>query len=76
MDGFNPLDRVVVVAATNRIDLVDHAVLRAGRFDLKVMIPPPGPAERKGIFLTILENKLGNNFDLTHDTVDEIVKES
>lgn len=41
MDGFAPLDRVVIVAATNRIDLVDHAILRAGRFDVKVQIPLP-----------------------------------
>ena len=41
MDGFTPNERIVVVAATNRLDLVDHAVLRAGRFDVKVHIPLP-----------------------------------
>ena len=76
MDGFSPLDRVVVIAATNRIDLVDHAILRAGRFDIKVRISPPGPQERRGIFLRILENKLGNNFNLTHQTLDNIVKDT
>ena len=76
MDGFRPLDRVVVIAATNRIDLVDHAILRAGRFDIKVRIPPPGPQERRGIFLRILENKLGNNFAMNYETLDMIVNES
>ena len=41
MDGFSPTDRIVIVAATNRIDLVDFAVLRAGRFDIKVHIDLP-----------------------------------
>ena len=42
MDGFTQNERIVVVAATNRLDLVDHAVLRSGRFDMKVHIPLPG----------------------------------
>lgn len=41
MDGFAPNDRIVIVAATNRIDLVDFAVLRAGRFDIKIQIDLP-----------------------------------
>ena len=41
MDGFTRTDRIVVVGATNRMDLVDPAVLRAGRFDLKIHIPLP-----------------------------------
>lgn len=41
MDGFSPTDRIVIVAATNRIDLVDFAVLRAGRFDIKIQIDLP-----------------------------------
>lgn len=41
MDGFSQTDKVVVVAATNRLDLVDSAILRAGRFDLKVQISLP-----------------------------------
>ena len=41
MDGFIPNERIVVIAATNRLDLVDSAVLRSGRFDLKIHIPLP-----------------------------------
>lgn len=58
MDGFTPSDRIVVVAATNRMDLVDPAVLRAGRFDIKVHIPLPTEAERRGIFQTLLGRRV------------------
>nr|VVW89317.1 unnamed protein product [Nymphaea colorata] len=57
MDGFYPNEKVLIVAATNRIDLVDHAILRAGRFDLKIFIPPPNFEQRKGIFQKILSKK-------------------
>lgn len=58
MDGFHPNEKVLIVAATNRIDLVDHAILRAGRFDLKIFIPPPNVEQRKGIFRKILSKKV------------------
>ena len=54
MDGFTPTERIVIVAATNRLDLVDQAVLRAGRFDLKVHIPLPNAEQRAGILSKIL----------------------
>ena len=41
MDGFLPNQKIVIVAATNRIDLVDSAILRAGRFDIKIHIGLP-----------------------------------
>lgn len=41
MDGFKKNSRVIVLAATNRADVLDSAVLRAGRFDRKIMIPLP-----------------------------------
>jgi len=41
MDGFRVSDRIVVIGATNRMDLVDSAILRAGRFDIKVHVPLP-----------------------------------
>ncbi len=41
MDGFDSLDNVKVIAATNRIDILDPAILRPGRFDRLIYVPPP-----------------------------------
>ena len=46
MSGFGERDGVVVVAATNRLDTLDEALLRAGRFDRQIEVPLPGLAER------------------------------
>jgi len=50
MDGIEELNGVIVLAATNRIDLVDLALLRAGRFDFVVELPLPNAEARKQIF--------------------------
>ena len=50
MDGLLPLHNVVVIAATNRPDLLDPALLRPGRFDRFLYVPPPDKAARKQIF--------------------------
>jgi cell division protease FtsH len=49
MDGFEERTTVVVVAATNRVDILDPALLRPGRFDRKVMVDPPDRAARQAI---------------------------
>jgi transitional endoplasmic reticulum ATPase len=41
MDGIQPLKNIVVIGATNRVDILDPALLRPGRFDLIIYIPPP-----------------------------------
>jgi proteasome regulatory subunit len=41
MDGFNPLENISIIAATNRMDIIDEALLRPGRFDRIVEIPLP-----------------------------------
>ena len=46
MDGFNPLENISILAATNRLDIIDEALLRPGRFDRIVEIPKP---DREGI---------------------------
>lgn len=49
MDGFEPTDKVIVMAATNRPDVLDTAILRPGRFDRRVMIDSPDRADREEI---------------------------
>jgi len=49
MDGFDPHESVIVMAATNRPDVLDPALLRPGRFDRHIVIDRPGWKERKGI---------------------------
>ncbi|MDG6220806.1 MAG: proteasome-activating nucleotidase [Candidatus Thermoplasmatota archaeon] len=50
MDGFEPLSGVKIIAATNRPDILDDALLRPGRFDRIIEIPPPDEDARKEIF--------------------------
>ena len=50
MDGFEPLSNVKIIAATNRPDILDEALLRPGRFDRIIEIPIPTPAGRADIF--------------------------
>ena len=50
MDGFEPLSNVKIVAATNRPDILDDALLRPGRFDRIIEIPVPSALGRAEIF--------------------------
>ncbi len=50
MDGFGSNSGVIVMAATNRADMLDKALLRAGRFDRQIHVDLPDLAERKAIF--------------------------
>ena len=56
LDGLEPLDDVIVMAATNRVEQLDDAVLRSGRFDTFIEIPPPNLAEQKEIFAVHTED--------------------
>lgn len=49
MDGFEPSEKVVVMAATNRSDVLDSALLRPGRFDRRVILDVPDRADREQI---------------------------
>ena len=49
MDGFEPNDKVIVMAATNRGDVLDPALLRPGRFDRRVMLDLPDRSDREAI---------------------------
>ncbi|GAA5968462.1 hypothetical protein JCM8115_006397 [Rhodotorula mucilaginosa] len=74
LDGFESTKNIKVIMATNRIDILDPALLRPGRIDRKIEFPPPGPEARvsilrihsrkmslqRGINLRSLAEKMGN----------------
>lgn len=67
MDGFEPTEKVIVMAATNRADVLDSALLRPGRFDRRIIIDLPDRSERREILdVHAKGKKLGVdvNFDL------------
>ena len=65
MDGFNTQDHVIVLAATNRADILDRALMRAGRFDRLVYIDLPELRERREIFEVHLKPlKLDTDIDV------------
>lgn len=65
MDGFGTNSGVIVLAATNRADILDHALMRAGRFDRQINVELPELKEREEIFKVHLRNiKLGDDFDV------------
>ena len=62
MDGFDEKENVVVIAATNRIDMLDPALIRPGRFDRHIYIAKPTIKGREEIFQVYL-NKIGEKLD-------------
>jgi cell division protease FtsH len=66
MDGFDPSTGVVILAATNRPEILDPALLRPGRFDRQVEIPLPNQAERTAILAVHARDKhLGADVDFS-----------
>ena len=66
MDGFQTNAGVIVLAATNRVDILDKALMRAGRFDRQIDVGLPDVKEREAIFNVHLRNlKLGKSIDRT-----------
>ena len=57
MDGFNTNDGVILMAATNRPDVLDQALLRPGRFDRQIVVPNPDIGGRKAILKIHVENQ-------------------
>lgn len=65
MDGFGTNSGVIVLAATNRADILDKALLRAGRFDRQIHVELPELKEREEIFKVHIKNlKLSTDFDV------------
>ena len=55
MDGFGTNSGVIILAATNRVDMLDSALLRAGRFDRQISVDLPDLNERRAIFMVHLK---------------------
>ncbi|HPX98370.1 MAG TPA: ATP-dependent zinc metalloprotease FtsH [Bacteroidaceae bacterium] len=65
MDGFGTNSGVIILAATNRVDILDKALLRAGRFDRQIVLDLPDLNERKAVFGVHLRNiKLSKDVDV------------
>ncbi len=65
MDGFESAEGVIIVAATNRPDVLDSALLRPGRFDRRIMVPRPDVRGREGIMrIHVRRLKLADSVDL------------
>ncbi|NPA74083.1 MAG: ATP-dependent metallopeptidase FtsH/Yme1/Tma family protein [Epsilonproteobacteria bacterium] len=60
MDGFEDSSGVIVIAATNKIEVLDEALLRSGRFDRRVFVSLPDKEEREAIINIYLKNKKHN----------------
>ena len=65
MDGFGVNEGIIVMAATNRVDILDPAILRPGRFDRRVTVGYPDAKGREEILLVHAQNKpLGDDVDI------------
>jgi len=76
LDGLEELKDVVVIAATNRPDMIDPALLRPGRIERHIYIPPPDKKSRKEIFKVHLRGKpLAYDVEDVKKAIDELKKE-
>lgn len=67
MDGFGENEGIIVLAATNRVDILDPAIMRPGRFDRKIAIGVPDVGGREDILKIYAKNKpLSEDVDLEH----------
>ena len=65
MDGFGNNQGVIILAATNRADVLDRALLRAGRFDRQIQVELPDLTEREAIFIVHMKPlKVADNIDI------------
>lgn len=72
MDGFDGNSGVIILAATNRVDILDKALLRAGRFDRQIYVDLPDLNDRKEIFIVHMKDlKLGADVE-----VDQLAKQT
>jgi transitional endoplasmic reticulum ATPase len=73
MDGMQEMHDIVVIAATNRVDMIDTALLRPGRFDKIIYIPNPDKITREKILQIYVKDKLINK-DVDIDKIAELTE--
>ena len=66
LDGMRPSDDVGIIASTNRVEFIDDAMLRPGRFDKVIYIPPPDCSLRREIFKIHSLGRKWENIDFEH----------
>ena len=71
LDGFDSSDKVLVIGATNRLDVVDKSLTRAGRFDLKIHTSLPNLEERILIFKRYLKK---TNHNITQEFLNTLLE--
>lgn len=74
IDGFKPLDNVKIIAATNRLDILDPALLRPGRFDRIIEVSLPNYESRKEIFRIYL-SKMKTDGKIEYDVLARLTDE-
>ena len=67
MDGHVQLNNILIIALTNRIDIIDSALLRPGRFEIQIEVKLPNQEERKEIF--DIHTKFMNDNDVLHESI-------
>mgnify|MGYP001281960786 CR=1 FL=1 len=77
MDGFDNNQNIIVIAATNRPDVLDSALLRPGRFDRQIIVDPPDYLGRLGILKVHTKKVIINNIPLTEEQLssNEIIQD-
>ena len=73
LDGFNPRDNIIILAATNSLKVLDNALLRPGRFDRHILIPPPNLKGRREI-IRLCARKLPLKSDVDLEEIAALTK--
>lgn len=71
MDGFDKDEGIIIIGATNRIDILDDALVRSGRFDRKIKVSLPDEKGREKILKVHLKNKLVDN-NINYDQISRL----
>jgi transitional endoplasmic reticulum ATPase len=72
LDGVEQLSRVIVLGATNRIDLIDPSILRPGRFGVHIAVDLPDADERRGILRICLRTAVSGGSDDLESIIDAV----